>query len=89
MNNATGQPDYSKSLNATLVQVFKDGTITKTPCYFDKNQTPMQATDLTPIDQHLLAGPETDRYIILNNDPAKTEYRTYETIGPVQEIEID
>ncbi len=85
MTTGSGQPYYAQ-LNAMLNQVFTNGSTVSTPCYLDITTTPMQATNLTPIDEHLFAGKETDRYITINTDTAKTEYRSYVVIGVTEGI---
>lgn len=80
-----GDPIFPQ-LNATLYQQFQNGSIVKTDCYLDITKVPMQATNLTPIDDSAFAGPEVDRWIQLDADKANVQYRTYQIIGDVQPI---
>lgn len=80
-----GDPIFPQ-LNATLYQQFQNGSIVKTDCYLDITKVPMQATNLTPVDDSKFAGPQTDQYITLNADKTQTQYRGWKTIGDVQPV---
>ncbi len=89
-NNPVETPvglDYSSQLNATLHQTFQNGSEISTPCFLDVTQTPMLASDLTPVEEVQFAGPEQDRWITINADKSQTQYRNYQVVGQTMEVE--